>query len=242
MPDGGTPCKIGFRGSSMSKHNSESEKGFTLIELAVVVIIIGVLAGGVMMGFRVINSAEVGRIIKETHSYISSIRAFEEKYLELPGDMSDAIKHWNSDCRTTTSGDGNGQIEWGGSPNEGAAAFEHLECAGFFTDLGLSGTGANAVIGTNVPPSTTGKGGYYLDYLGSFGNFLGYGAEDGSGANDSAVLSPASGYQLDNKIDDGNASSGRVVANTAGDCHSSGDYSVTVEAIACAFRIKLAGE
>ncbi len=221
---------------------SRYQTGFTLVELSVVLVIIGLLAAGVTVGYRVIGNAEVVRISKEIQSYLSGISAFDSKYRELPGDMTDATSYWNTSCRTTTNGNGNRQIVWGGTPNEGAAAFEHLECAEFFTDLGLNGTGANAVFGTNVPASTTGKGGYYLDYLAGFGNFLGFGASDGSGVNDSAVVRPATAFKLDSDLDDGNASTGRIVASTAGSCHSGGNYSVTDKTIACALRILLTGE
>lgn len=113
-------------------------RGFTLLELSVVLTIIGLLAGGVVAGKSVMESAELNRVVQDLDKYAKAVDQFKDKYGEFPGDLSRATEIWGiaggttgndvtcyntdsrglSDPRRTCNGNGDGVIE---SPNPAAA-------------------------------------------------------------------------------------------------------------------------
>lgn len=90
-------------GKDSSHHN-----GFTLAEMAVVIVIIGLMAGLVTAGQELIYSARLRSIIKETYLYQTALNAFYAKYKALPGDMDNAELFWPGQ---TSNGNGNGSVE-----------------------------------------------------------------------------------------------------------------------------------
>ncbi|MEZ5691638.1 MAG: prepilin-type N-terminal cleavage/methylation domain-containing protein [Rickettsiales bacterium] len=149
--------------------------GFSLIELAIVIVIIALLISGIIASQSLIKSAEIKEVISEYDRYIKSIKEFQDKYNALPGDMSNAETIWGSDasCPNTTenttpktatcNGDGNGRI--GSSATDGTLsvqtewfrAWQQLANSGFiegrFTGVKESATDGDAGIGINVPKS-----------------------------------------------------------------------------------------
>lgn len=152
-------------------------KGFTLVELSVVLVIIGLLVAASFTGISLIRSAELREVIGEYDRYTKAIREFQDKYQALPGDMSNAETIWGSDatCPNTTTntvakiatcnGNGNGRI--GASSTAGVLdttysyewfrAWQQLSNAGLidtkFTGVKESATDGDAGIGLNVPQS-----------------------------------------------------------------------------------------
>lgn len=99
--------------------NPRRHSGFTLIELSIVLVIIGLIIGGVMVGKDLIKAAEIRSMIVELESYKTSINAFRLKYNAYPGDMSNATEIWGTapSCKwgettdgTTCNGNGDGII------------------------------------------------------------------------------------------------------------------------------------
>lgn len=95
------------------------KRGFTLIELSIVLVIIGLIVGGVLVGKDLIKAAEVRSMAKQIEQYKAAINAFRLKYNALPGDMKDAESIWGtaSACNwggstdgKTCNGDGDGLI------------------------------------------------------------------------------------------------------------------------------------
>jgi prepilin-type N-terminal cleavage/methylation domain-containing protein len=107
---------------------NKREQGFTLIEIAIVLVIIGLLLGGVLKGQELITGARVRNLIGQQDGIKAAYFGFLDRYRALPGDYKtakDTIKD------TTENGNGDGQITDGGTPKESTLAWEHLAKAGF---------------------------------------------------------------------------------------------------------------
>jgi prepilin-type N-terminal cleavage/methylation domain-containing protein len=99
-----------------------NEKGFTLVEIAIVLVIIGLLIGGVLKGQAMIQNAKTKRIVKSADELRAAVYTFYDKYGNFPGDENSA----NTPPNDTHNGNGNGQIAAG----EADQAFEDLVLAG----------------------------------------------------------------------------------------------------------------
>lgn len=106
----------------------KNQNGFTLIEIAIVLVIIGLLLGGVLKGQELITSARVRNLISQQDGFKAAYFAFQDRYRALPGDYAQATTNI---IGATQNGNGNGQIEGGATLNESILAWEHLSRAGF---------------------------------------------------------------------------------------------------------------
>ena len=88
------------------------KKGFTLIEVAMVLIIIGLLIGGVLLGRDLIRVAQIRGQIKQLESYEGVIYAFQAKYNGLPGDLPNPDQFFANTLTGAATGNGNGIIEF----------------------------------------------------------------------------------------------------------------------------------
>jgi|GEM_PF-7046659 len=68
--------------------------GFTLLELAIVMAIIGLIAGGVVVGANMIEAAENRSLISDVEKYRTVVHTFKEKYGKFPGDLHNATRFW----------------------------------------------------------------------------------------------------------------------------------------------------
>jgi len=110
----------------------KQQRGFTLIEIAIVLVIIGLLLGGVLKGQELITSARVRNLISQQDGIKAAYFGFLDRYRALPGDYTAAATNINGVAAASPcgggNGNGNGQIEPG---NESVLAWEHLSKAGF---------------------------------------------------------------------------------------------------------------
>ncbi len=154
---------------------ARNRKGFTLIDLSIVLAIIALFIGGIMVGQNLIRSAELLSVTIDVKCFTQAIQLFKEKYKYLPGDMPTATNFWGTDsnCPTTSytttphtatcNGDGNGRIgdynattyAWGTQAYEVMRVWQQLADAGFIDGSysGVASANAVAVIGHNVPAS-----------------------------------------------------------------------------------------
>jgi len=108
------------------------QQGFTLIEIAIVLVIIGLLLGGVLKGQELITGARVRNLISTQDGFKSAYFGFLDRYRALPGDYTAAttnITGISTAACNGGNGNGNGRIET--TNNESTLVWEHLSKAGF---------------------------------------------------------------------------------------------------------------
>jgi len=143
-------------------------RAFTLLELSIVLVIIGLLIGGIFVGQSLIHTAQLNAVISEFNRYQTAVQNFKQQYQALPGDMNNATSFWGSaggagndptcfyaGSTTTATCNGNGDglldvenTQWG-------------EIFGFWKQLvnarmidgSYTGQESTAVSGTNIPLS-----------------------------------------------------------------------------------------
>jgi len=108
----------------------KKQSGFTLIEIAIVLVIIGLLLGGVLKGQEMMTNAKIKRVSNDFNGISAAVFSYLDRYSAFPGDDPNAAARWNG----TTAGDGNGIINTGERPD----VWEHLRQSGL-----VAGTGIN---------------------------------------------------------------------------------------------------
>lgn len=123
------------------------QHGFTLIEIAIVLIIIGLLLGGVLKGQEMITQGKIRSVEKELDSLAMAIHTYRDRYRALPGDDAQAGNRW------TGSTNGNADNRVGGAFNsttnsdESRIVWQHLRQAGLLTGDSNSRTQAGNAAG-----------------------------------------------------------------------------------------------
>lgn len=156
---------------------SLSNRGFSLVELSIVLVVLGLLVGGVLSGQALIRASQLRSISSDYSKYITATQTFRDKYFALPGDMTNATAFWGdqatgtSACASastadgtpgTCNGNGNGEIN-PGVFNEWYRAWQHLAMAGLIEGsyLGIGvGWDYAAVAGRDVPSSKISPAGF----------------------------------------------------------------------------------
>jgi prepilin-type N-terminal cleavage/methylation domain-containing protein len=87
------------------------QSGFTLVEIAIVLVIIGLLLGGILKGQELINSAKVKNLANDFRVIPTYIYAYQDKFKSLPGDDSQVAAHLGTTVPAAVAGNGNGVIE-----------------------------------------------------------------------------------------------------------------------------------
>lgn len=105
--------------------------GFTLIELAIVLVVIGLLLGGVLKGQELIESARVRNIITQLDSIKAAYYAFQDKYQAAPGDYPGPLAHANlaGIANAQVGGNGDGVVQDTPQARESLLAWVHLSHA-----------------------------------------------------------------------------------------------------------------
>lgn len=201
--------------------------GFTLIELSIVLVIIGLIVGGVLVGQEMIKAAEMRGFITQIEKISTAINTFRGKYNGLPGDLSSATNFFTG----ATNGDANGVItDTPGSLSGTATDFSNAtgEVIEFFVQLSLSGllegatlsrTPSATPLNVNFPITKFGRAGIVPTAING-ANFIHVGMASSDLDADTVLvfsnssLTPNEAGVFDLKTDDGIANSGGVTART----------------------------
>jgi len=129
------------------------QNGFTLIEIAIVLVIIGLLLGGVLKGQELIQSARVRNLISQQDGIKAAYFGFLDRYRALPGDYPGAQANANIPNMggATMGGNGDGLIVNIGAASEQTLAWMHLSHAGFLTGNYTMASATEAASATNSP-------------------------------------------------------------------------------------------
>jgi len=186
------------------------QSGFTLVEIAIVLVIIGLLLGGILKGQELINSAKVKNIANDFRVIPTYIYAYQDKFKALPGDDSTVTTHVTGSTLATTpaASQGNGVIDgnWNSATNtdESRLFWQHVRLANLAAGPTAAGypLPSNAVGGTLGISSATAA---QIQITGMTGTYQ---------VCSSGILGKFA-KQLDIQMDDGNTATGslRVVAD-----------------------------
>lgn len=136
----------------MRRHQS----GFTLVEIAIVLVIIGLLLGGVLKGQELINSAKVKNLATDFRNLPVFIYGYQDKFKRLPGDDKTASDRFSTGT-TIHNGDGSGSITgtWnadasGSTSPESVLFWQHVRAANLAPGSTDMSTPAKASLPTNA--------------------------------------------------------------------------------------------
>ncbi len=188
------------------------QTGFTLIELAIVLVIIGLLLGGVLKGQELINSAKVKNLASDFKNIQVYIYGYQDKYKALPGDDHSVASHVTG-ATVATEGAQNGVIEgaWDTATNgdESCVFWQHVRLAGF-----APGSTVVSCEADNTYQPRNAEGG--LIGVQSVSGFGGPAGLTGAFVICSAGILGSFAKQLDTTLDDGETSAGSVRAYVSG--------------------------
>ncbi|MDP3777348.1 prepilin-type N-terminal cleavage/methylation domain-containing protein [Methylotenera sp.] len=196
-----------------------TQAGFTLIELAIVLVIIGLLLGGVLKGQELINSAKVKNMASDFKNTQVYIYGYQDKYRALPGDDASPVAHVGSTAMKAATGTGNGVISgaWDGGTSGTAPT---TESGIFWQHVRLANLAPGPTSGTDAAyyPTNADGGRIGVQSVSDFNTATGPTGLTGGYVICSAGILGKYAKQLDSSMDDGETSTGsmRAYATVAG--------------------------
>jgi prepilin-type N-terminal cleavage/methylation domain-containing protein len=164
-----------------------SRAGFSLVELAMVMAVIGLMIGGVIVGKSMIRSSQLRATVSEYQRYVAAGQAFDTKYGGLPGDITNATSYWGDNASYcadgaitdgtpgTCNGDNSGSLDKASAASTTGEIFQawnQMALAGMiegsYSGIAGSGSTIHSIIGTNVPRSKLANSGWAIYNWGNY--------------------------------------------------------------------------
>lgn len=230
--------------------------GFTLVEISLVLVIVGLLTGGILGGQALIRASEMRAQLKDFSTISTAHHAFRDKYNCIPGDCRDVSSYFPA----IANGNGDGMVYvWPSSgTNEGATYFQALETSGLIDARRAPGALAQEYRGARLNSSTSFS---YINYfdrypgggyspstlLGSGIAWIHFASNSNSPWANGAALRPEDAWNFDVKTDDGQPLTGNFLTVAGGtgassvhpDCISGGAYVLSATGITCRIIVKI---
>lgn len=230
----------------MNHFKRDPEKGFTLVELAIVMLIIGLLIGGILKGQEMLNNSRLTRVIADFKSYNAAYISFDDKYNARPGDMVNADTRLPNctGANFCVNGDGDRRIGDPADPYnvnqagsnalpdvETSMFWKHLVLAGFISGVTENADPTAPAFGLTHPVNPV-AGGYQVGHnSGPAGspnrdkssNMIYTVGRLNGGINTQTTLTVHQAIVLDQKLDDGQPNTGVIYAEQASSGCKDGD-------------------
>ncbi|MFN7039024.1 MAG: type II secretion system protein [Alphaproteobacteria bacterium] len=199
--------------------NQNSCKAYTLTELSISLVIIGFIFSCVFVGNRIYNAANLRKIINENELYRTAVSNFRNSYNAVPGDMINAqsvLPKVASGLSVAGNGNGNGLVD---TSAELYLMPQHLQAGGFLFNKFYNGT--SDIIMSEITANSWSLNSFnqniYNIWQANEINLLYY--NKGLGLTNGSI-SPIDASNIDFKIDDGNATTGSVIAMVSSSSYS----------------------
>jgi prepilin-type N-terminal cleavage/methylation domain-containing protein len=189
----------------------QAQKGFTLVEIAIVLVIIGLLLGGILKGQEMITQAKIKNVMSDFSGVSAAYHGYQDRYRAIPGDDPGANARWTLGIAAPATGAfGDGVVSglYGSATanDESRLFWLHLRSAGFIANTAANQQNQplNALAGTLGVQTGNGAGGTVL-------------AAAGAGAFSSLIQCSANlpdkmAIAVDAQMDDGVRTTGTVRA------------------------------
>ena len=227
--------------------------GFTLVELSIVLVILGLLVGGVLTGQSLIRAAELRSITTQFNTYVTATQTFRDKYMAIPGDMPNATAYWTAaaagaSCVSTAGtgtqtcdGNGDGLLLPSATSNEPYRFWQQLANAGLIegTYSGIAqGSTPYSSTKQNAPAARLNSGLWVVygwsnwsgspNYFnGDYGNAFMVGTITANDHPYMPLIKADEAYNIDVKMDDGKPALGKVTAGSYSSCTDTTDPAST---------------
>lgn len=191
---------------SNMKSMKGQQSGFTLVEIAIVLVIIGLLLGGILKGQELINSAKVKSFAQDYRNIQTALYGYQDRFKALPGDHTNVATALTGSTAATTPAAtlGNGQIngtyDSATATDEACLVWQHLRLAGFFPGP----TTVNCAAGADYVPKNADGGRIGISSTMSITGMT------GSFNICSQGILGKFAKQLDTQLDDGTATTGSL--------------------------------
>lgn len=220
---------------NQTKQHEYWQNGIGLVEIAIALVVIGIMIGAVIQGKHLIDQAKVNNIITEVQNTRLKVQRFTQKYGFLPGDFPFASRDIEA---TLPNGAGTGQLN--GNPftvDSNAGKFWiHLNAAD-----GIPYTPSSQLNYGNGLTECGVGGGYTVTFTpieSMPGNWLVLGTKHQDASGEGVLLTPEQAQYIDKKLDNGSPLTGRVRSldvnhQTTGKCIKDGRYNLSISEKAC---------